>query len=41
MQIRSHDHSKKKMNRTQSQLFIKGLYDKISMYIVKLLKIKK
>ncbi len=39
MQIRSHDHSKisKNMNRTQSQLVREGLYDKISLWIVKLL----
>ncbi len=31
---------KLKINGTQSQLFIKGLYDTISLCIVKLLKIK-
>ncbi len=41
MQIRSHDHSKKKTKKTQSYLFIEGLHDKISLCIVKLLKTKK
>ncbi len=41
MQIRSHDHSPKNIIiRTQSHHFIEGLHDKISLYIVKLLKKK-